>query len=141
MHHAGPMRSDERSGDGLGNAEFLAVVEPLAHGRAQSAAFDELQDEEIGVLTIHVIENAADCRVIQLRKGSRLADEPIAGALVEAMVRADGLQRDAPLQGLIPPFIDLSHTAPSEDAHDSVMPGTVTNNRHALPRWFNDDEL
>ncbi len=136
MNDARGMRDREHLDDLLGDPQPERRIEPAANRRAEAAALDELEHQVVGVWALDVVEDAADLRVVELRENLRLAQETRARMRAQTMLRADGLQRDAPLQRFVETAVDLAHAALAERLEQQIVgnpPGRQT--RTGGQRW------
>lgn len=120
MHHAGCVCGDQRLRDLFGDAEAGVAIEPVSKRGAQAPAVDQLEDQKVAVVGLHVVVDATDVRVVQLRKDARFAEQSGPGVLVEP-VAADRLQRHASLEDGVDRDKHFAHATLAERRHDVVM--------------------
>jgi hypothetical protein len=85
--------------------------------------FDELHDEEVGVLTRADVEDRDDVRVVEAGGQPRLIEEHVDEVLVLREVREHALDRDALLEALDASRfaqVDLGHAAGFEALDDAI---------------------
>ncbi|HEX6097254.1 MAG TPA: hypothetical protein VF432_13075 [Thermoanaerobaculia bacterium] len=124
------MCGDEHLGDGDRDPELLRARQPFSHGLAERRSLDVLEDEQIDVVSLDVIVDAADVGVIELGEGSRFTDEACARLGVEAVVVLEDFQRDAPAQRFIESGVNGSHPALAERLIDANVPKPLSGKVH-----------
>jgi hypothetical protein len=93
-----------------------------AHRRAELLrerfAFDELHGEEAIARVIADVEHARDVLVLHAAREPYFATEPLERVVGEA--GAQDLERDALVQLGVDRFVDATHAAAAEPAHDAI---------------------
>ena len=111
----------QRFEDLHGQPEALPGRHRVLEDLAQAAPANELQDEELAVLGLQVVVDPADPGVREAREEPGLLQEAALDLGIVGVAPPDGLDRDLPLQGLVPGDVHLSHPTPSEDLGDPVV--------------------
>ena len=128
VNHAGGVRHGQCAHHLFGDAHAGGPIETSPQRIAQAAPVNQLEDQIIGVVDRDVVVDAADVGMIELRQNPRLAQQPRARRLVEAMRATNGFERDLPLQRGVEGHVDLAHAAFAERADHLV----VRNSSHSL---------
>src|SRR6185436_10615664 len=119
----------ESAGHGLGDREPRARIAPFAQDLAQSAAADQLQDQEVALLALQIAMDAADVGMVELGEETGLEQE--AGASPGGqLAAADGLQSDLALELFVEADVDRSHAPFGEIAVDADVTDPVAGADH-----------
>ncbi len=129
MHDAGLMRGRERRGGLPADAERVGERHPAAlAARGQRLAAQHLHRDEhrAGVLVVRIVDDAAlvhgdDAGVLDLRGGTRLAQEALHDLAVGQVLGAQDLERDVAIEAGVAREVDHAVAAPADDAVDDVL--------------------
>ena len=83
-------------------------------------AGQQLHDDARAAVELGDVVGAHEVRVMELRSDARFAQEPGAEVLVAREVRGEHLERDRPLELLVPAGVDDGHAAPANLPVDAV---------------------
>ncbi len=86
----------------------------------ERAAGQQLHDDARAAVELGDVVGAHEVRVMELRSDARFAQEPGPEVLVAREVRGEHLERDRPLELLVPAGVDDGHAAPAELPVDAV---------------------
>ena len=92
-----------------------------AHQRLQVHSREELHGDEGQAAVFAQLEDGDDVRVLEPRRRARLDLEALAALLVEGALHGEGLDRDLPLQDLVPAAVDHPHPAPPDAPDHRVL--------------------
>jgi hypothetical protein len=146
----------------------VAVHDPLVVGRRQRAAdlgkdvhgarqrqdrrlvqrgpqFPPLQElhHDVRGAILHLVHvgHAEDVRMLELRRGDRLAAEPLQRLLVPREVRVERLDREALAEGDVTGEVDLAHPALAEFLLDAILVRDHLVEERVLVRTAHDQQL
>lgn len=123
-----PLRDLAAETDGARRGQRALLVEQAAQG----PALNELHHDPVAVRPLQDVVDVDDRRMIQSRRGPRLAPQALA-AMAQGRVGADLLQGDPAVEPLVPRAPDLSHATASEQPVEPVRPEPL---RRPRPQFF-----
>ena len=122
MDHAAPVRIRQCVADVLEQTHEASHVERSVsvHAFGETLAFDEAHREREHAVAVLDGVNGDDVRMRERRRGSGLAEEPLAERAIAGELRWEHLERDRPVELEIAREIDGAHAAATELALDGV---------------------
>ena len=115
VHDPLAMGGGQGHGDLFGDFERAPPIdEAFIHLLLEGAPFDELEDQEIGLLAFDQIVDLADRRVLEFGQDAGFAQETRLHLRIEAVLRADGFHRHPAIEPGVVSKVDLPHAAGPE---------------------------
>ena len=135
MHEAVLVRVSERVGRLRRDLDRVVCRKrPMGQAAGQRFAFHQFHDEVIEVAVVAHVVDAADVRVVEARDRLRLAMEPLAPLVAQAVGLDQNLDRDRSIEPAIVAAIDFAHAASAERRDDLVRPEARTGGKdHSGP--------
>jgi len=115
------VRRDEHGRDLLRDVQLRRAVQPPIDRFAEVLAVDQFEHEPVVIVLAQVVVRAADVGVIELGEDAGFPQESRARVVVELLVGADRLQRDAALERLVDRGVDFAHPARAKGVQDPVV--------------------
>jgi hypothetical protein len=122
MDDVARMRRVERIGDL--NSELDQTVDrqrTIVDFALQGSSFEQLEDEERPALIVSDFMDRADVRMVQRRRGARLAEEPIDRLTIGGLGTSQEFESDLPAEREVFAQVDLSHSATAQLLDDTVV--------------------